>query len=249
MVIMLTYRCSLDCDHCLIYKTGPRGEHMSHWILECSMKLFEKTRSNQLGIAGGEPLEHPDFWNILADIRKKALRKGFSVKVATSGEPIDKDPSLIDRIASSAPVMFQITRTPPFYPPLEQSSALRELSNVYFYRLSHFYKSKKSQERGFKNHTAMIRERPYCEPAYRLAKHVSLSMDFGSFIRQWEGYQDVCTIHVHPDGSIRLGPIDNCRKVGHVVTMIEDFRKEGRHAMALMGANPCRACGMKGKVR
>jgi hypothetical protein len=248
MVIMLTYRCSLDCDHCLIYKTGPRGEHMSHWILECSMKLFEQTRSNQLGLAGGEPLEHPDFWDILADTRRLALRKGFSVKVATSGEPIDKDPALIDRIAASAPVMFQVTRTAPFYPKLEQREGLSKLSNVYFQSLFRFYNSKKAKERGFKNISAMTRKRPYCEPAYWLAKHMGLSMNFGAFVRQWEGYHEVCTVHVHPDGSIRMGPIDDCRKIGHVVTMIEDFRTEGRHAMGLMGENPCRACGMKGKV-
>ena len=248
MVIMLTYRCLLDCDHCLVYKTGPRGEHMSHCVLENALKVFEQTKSNQLGIAGGEPLEHPDFWDILAEIRRKGIQKGYSIKVATSGEPIDKDPSLIDRIAAAAPVTFQITRTRPFYPILEQRSALRQISNVYFRGLFHFYESKKTKERNFKNTTALKRDKPFCEPAYYLAKHVGLSMDFGAFVRQWEGYHDVCTIHIHPDGAIRLGPIDDCRKIGNVLTMSEDFRTEGRRAMAAIGARPCRACGMKGKI-
>ena len=249
MILMLTYRCSLDCDHCMISKTGPMGDHMSQWVLESSMNVFKKLRLNTLGIAGGEPLEYPNFWEVLAEIRKKSLVSGFAVKVATSGEPIENDTTLIDRVAKMAPVIFQVTRTEVFYPKLACFKELVKLPNVYKNDLLRYYPSKKSKERNYiKPSFAFTKNRIFCEIAWWLKKRIPPSLNFGAFIRQWEGYGDMCSIHVHPDGAIRMGPLDICRKIGNVVMMDNDFRDEGRRAMVAIGEQPCRACGIKREV-
>jgi len=234
----------------MIYTTGPDGEHMNIETLENAISVFQKTRSNVLGLAGGEALEHPDFWFIIDRLRDLSILNGFVVKVATSGEPFDKDHSLIKRAVDAAPVLFQVTRTSPFYGNLKTITELRNCSNFYFNSIDLFYNGKKSKERGFKKPKGYFeRQSLFCEPAWWLRKCIGKTNDFGSFIRQWEGIHSLCSVHIHPDGSIRMGPLDCCQVIGDVFSMDKDFTKEGMLAMDSIGDKPCRACGLKGRIR
>jgi len=253
MIIMLTYRCSLDCDHCMLYDTGPDGRHMSHEVFAAAMRLRRTIGSNQLGIAGGEAVEHPDFWSILAAVREQAIAEGFSVKVATSGEPFEKDPKLMDLAEKLAPVTFQVTRTIDFYGPLALRERMCKTSNFYFNELSSFYYSRKAKERGFVR-PLFVREREkvFCGPCYWLKKHTITELrpkNSAAFVRQWEGYHELCSLHVHPDGTVRLGPLELCRSVGDVVALERELREGGSGMLEAIGEKPCRKCGMTGEVR
>ena len=93
MIIMLTYRCSLDCDHCMLYDTGPAGRHMSREVFAAAMRLRHTIGSNQLGIAGGEAVEHPAFWPILTAVREQESPKVSRLRWRRAASRLKKIPN------------------------------------------------------------------------------------------------------------------------------------------------------------
>lgn len=82
--LMLTYKCTIACPHCIV-KAGPnrkeemRLEDALKWIDE--LKLFKNGYVVGVSLTGGEP-----FYNIekLATIADYAIEKGFVVSVVTN---------------------------------------------------------------------------------------------------------------------------------------------------------------------
>jgi MoaA/NifB/PqqE/SkfB family radical SAM enzyme len=246
MVIMLTYRCSLDCDHCLVSKTGPGAEHMSKETLEETLRVFKKIGSNDLGIAGGEPLEHPLFWEVVKTLRDAALEHGFIVRVGTSGALLR---GRLAEIKSLAPVAFQVTADFRFYPQLDFVDELRALKNVKVISyLSSIYVGEKAKRRGWKPPPGTkIREKNrYCVHANRLLKRGAGDANFRSFVRMWEALDGTCSIHVHPGGEVRMGPLDCCMKVTTIDELRADWKSASRAAMErIRTILPCGKCGLK----
>ena len=159
----------------------------------------------------------------------------------------------MDLAEKLAPVTFQVTRTIDFYGPLALRKRMRKASNFYFNELSSFYNSRKAKERGFVR-PLFVRERNrvFCGFCYWLLRHTRAELrpeNSVAFVRQWEGYHELCSLHVHPDGTVRLGPLELCRSVGGVVALERELREGGSGMLEAIGEKPCRKCGMTGEVR
>jgi len=250
MIIMLTYRCSLDCDYCMIDAVSPTGEHMSKETLDAALALFEHMGANVLGIAGGEPLEHPDFWEIIEGIRKKATKQGFAAKVATNGQMF-VNRGMRGRISALAPVRFQLTMTEGFYSTVQRPAWIYELRNVYRNDIHHYYLSKKARERGFVLPNNVWRKKiPFCSVSHLLCRELSSSRQesrtLRAFVRHWEGLDCTgCTLHVHPDGQVRLGPLDVCRSIGSVHELSGNQHEHNTPALRALYRGPCGRCGLE----
>jgi radical SAM protein with 4Fe4S-binding SPASM domain len=83
VMIELTYRCNLDCVFCY-NDTGQGGKPLSRGQY---LELLEELRSMQvlnLILTGGEPLAHPNFF----EIGRRARELGFVIRIKSNGHAL-----------------------------------------------------------------------------------------------------------------------------------------------------------------
>lgn len=100
--IELTYRCNFDCVHCYNVKEWVGGElSLSEWE-----RVFDELAAAGcliLTITGGEPLVHPQFF----EIAEAARRRHFAIKLLTNASRISEDAA--DRIAALRPLQVDVS--------------------------------------------------------------------------------------------------------------------------------------------
>jgi len=84
---IVTHRCNLSCLHCYQAEHGKDSGELS--LDEWTRVMDEAAAMGvlQLVIGGGEPLARRDFWELLAEARKRR----FAVKLFTNGTLVDAD--------------------------------------------------------------------------------------------------------------------------------------------------------------
>lgn len=83
-LLELTYRCNLDCFYCYNDR-GLAGEPLSR---EQWLRLLDDLAALQvlqITLSGGEPLAHPDFF----EIGGRARERGFVVRIKSNGHALD----------------------------------------------------------------------------------------------------------------------------------------------------------------
>jgi len=81
-----TSKCNLHCDGC--YRENRVNSHKPLSVIQHELDVFEKNRKTDgVSIAGGEPLLHPDIFEIVSMIR----RKGWKPIINTNGIPLTKE--------------------------------------------------------------------------------------------------------------------------------------------------------------
>ncbi len=70
--LQVTNRCNLQCRHCYIGE-GPHQD-LSIKQIQKGLEEFEEIQGLRLLLSGGEPLLHPDFWEINDALRNYAFR-------------------------------------------------------------------------------------------------------------------------------------------------------------------------------
>ena len=101
----ITHACNLRCSHC--YQTDYES-HMPREELFRALDSFgdlvrDRDVQPQVNLTGGEPLLHPDFFDLCAEIR----RRGWRLGVLTNGTLIDDDTAR--RLAGLSPVFVQVS--------------------------------------------------------------------------------------------------------------------------------------------
>jgi len=73
--IEITYKCPMECLHCSSRASLSNETYIpKEKIFEMIDKCKEHCGTTDVSLSGGEPFEHPDFWEILEYIKKKELR-------------------------------------------------------------------------------------------------------------------------------------------------------------------------------
>jgi len=70
--LQITDRCNLQCRHCYIGEGSHRDLSLKQ--IQQVLKEFEEIHGLRLLLSGGEPLLHPDFWEINEILRNHAFR-------------------------------------------------------------------------------------------------------------------------------------------------------------------------------
>lgn len=70
--LQITDRCNLQCRHCYIGEGSHRDLSLKQ--IQKVLKEFEEIHGLRLLLSGGEPLLHPDFWEINEILRNHAFR-------------------------------------------------------------------------------------------------------------------------------------------------------------------------------
>ncbi len=79
--LVLTKKCNLHCVHCSNNSGSNRAEWLSYKEVKNLLSQFQEMGVFEVAINGGEPLCHPDFFNIISLVKAK----GFPIHLNTNG--------------------------------------------------------------------------------------------------------------------------------------------------------------------
>lgn len=74
LLLHITDRCNLACAHCFQGAPGASAEELDHTAIAAVLDEFEAMQGLRLMVSGGEPMLHPDFWELNADIADRDIR-------------------------------------------------------------------------------------------------------------------------------------------------------------------------------
>lgn len=80
MLIQITNRCRMGCQHCLD-DSRPDGGMMSRDTLDCAVRFALYCRTRHVVVSGGEPTEHPD----LVEFCRRISDAGLSFSLCSNG--------------------------------------------------------------------------------------------------------------------------------------------------------------------
>ncbi len=87
LLLNITDKCNLACRHCYLGSSG--NKHIKLSLFEKAVSQFEEMGGMKLMLSGGEPLLHPEFWNLMEILPSCELR----VVILSNGTLIDEKAS------------------------------------------------------------------------------------------------------------------------------------------------------------
>ena len=215
MLLSITEKCRMNCPHCLDDAQENSTKIMDFKTFKRSLQFIAK-HDNFVMITGGEPTEHPQFWNYLEYVTKK-FKNDFIITVATNGMNLDKDDGIlyykIKSLSEIAPISFQVTCDKRYYTKyiIDKSNKIFSLPNVVL--VDNIGDKIYPQGRALKNNYDYFVKAPKCfnfRSAIRTCKDIDIAI---STLRS-RGYY--CTPQISYDGYIRCGESTLCPKVAHI---------------------------------
>jgi len=238
MLIRITNRCSMGCSHCFIEGSGPEGEHMDFATFQKAAKLSETIGSHVIIISGGEPLDHPEFFDFMVWLRGYGYARGphnpVVIFIASNGL-FALDEKLYDRL-NRLGLMVQVTNDRRFYP--RNLDLIRHKFEVdwisYTDEIQNVVPCRRVTESGLE----VNRISP---PCFNL-RSATRSLGLKKALYALEGaHGRVCCPSVNVDGSVSAGEMDTCHRIGTV----DDPFTEIEYELATM---KCDECGLKGNL-
>lgn len=101
----ITHACNLRCVHCYQeeYQSHMPREELFRALDQFTELVEGRDVEPQINLTGGEPLLHPDFYDLAAEIR----RRGYRLGVLSNGTLIDAEAAR--RLADLTPVFVQVS--------------------------------------------------------------------------------------------------------------------------------------------
>jgi hypothetical protein len=177
---------------------------MTHHTFEQALRFCRRyePRPSLVLLSGGEPTEHPRFYDMVRQAGRELKR--CVIIVASNGRWLDDD-RVRDRYLDLG-VMFQVTNDPRFYP--------RPIRIVYHPNLKYEHRigSVAPQGRAARNNIEGTRQSPGC---FNL-RSANLKLRFGKAIQLLRTQRKFCTPAIEPDGSVTAGESTDCQRIGNV---------------------------------
>lgn len=202
MLIRITECCRMGCSHCMIDAT-PKGQHMSFEMFEKAIRFSET--DFLLIISGGEPLEHPNFFEFAQMIKKSKFNQKM-VTILSNGMFLE-DEELRERVLDLG-FSIQITNDSRFYP-----RPIPNFSHPLICGIERKLRIVSPLGRAAKNHLSSGRHSPLC---FNLR---SVVRNFGNFrlgVLYLRSTGKFCTPSINVDGSISAGESNQCYRIGTV---------------------------------
>ena len=209
MKVDITYKCSMNCSHCLS-NCDERGQHMT---LDTFDKVIEFHRENYQGyilLTGGEIFEHPQIKEFIT----KAAENFETVMLLTNGQKISSDEELYNFVRDiilrhKGKILMQVTNDPRYYPQKlspHQQTMLRKIGVKHIEPVQGLY----PQGRALLNHKGAnwLTIAPKCANVRLLARQIYRY--FNEILEIMEQHGKYCTPTISPDGNIRLGESALC---------------------------------------
>lgn len=249
MLFHLTEHCSLNCGHCLLNAT-PSGKHASKEVINKTIEFAQNNPIGLLNVSGGEPTEHPQFFEVFELILKKLQGKA-RVLLASNGRFLEDDQftAQLVELHRQYPFFLQVTAIKGLYPHQEQTvAAFRRqmakhgLSEPYAMRIDeltvidHLGRARGKDWSHLK--TAGQRKAPNCFNPFSAARSGQVH-SLGEIYELLAAHGKFCKPLFAYDGSVYAGESTSCYKAGNILTDTpqEIFDK-------LKAGKPCGHCGV-----
>lgn len=227
MLLKITNKCTMGCNHC-ISDCKPDGIDMDIETFNQALKFLKSYRHTTINITGGEPMEHPNFWDIYMRIVNTFTTS--VIIVTTNGEWIDNN---IDEFSNkyqkaAGPFRYwQITRDRKYYP--------RQLSKGFIDKVKGICGDKifiqehiryiYPKGRAYENKIPYNMQGPLCFNIRSISNNVD---NFYQLIGLLALNKKHCTPSIEPDGSINLGESGLCPQCSNIwksdKEILEDIR-------------------------
>jgi len=204
----------------------PDGEHMSVETFTKVLALIKQHQLMFITVSGGEPLEHPDFFELIN------LAKEQTTVIVLSNGMFLEDQATRDRVLELN-VPLQITNDPRFYPKM-----ISKFKHPLFGYEDHI-RTIASLGRAKENGLVTNRIAPMC---YNLRSFVRKLNCFWQSVFQLRTMGKFCSPSINIDGSISAGESSCCHRIG----TIESSDRELTQNLLRM---ECNLCGMEDKLK
>lgn len=211
MLIKITRSCHNGCIHCC-NDNKPCDEHMTLDTFKDALLFAKKYDTNNIfgnEIAGGEPTEHPLFFEFI-DTYYEMYDKNFPLTIATNGhfllENADKIHKYLEKYKS---LSFQVSYDNRYYPKKLDitKKALRHKRIIIVTEISHIY----PQGRAITNNLK-ISDKIMCPPCVNLKlilEQINTS-SLNTVIRTMRSINKFCTLSIQYNGDLAFGEYDSC---------------------------------------
>lgn len=207
MMIKITQKCSMGCTHCM-NDAKSNGQHMDFSTFMNVIEFQKKHGGPACLITGGEPFEHPEFWDFI--LYAMAELPGVVITVATNGLAL-ADPANAALVETAYkkryPLLFQVSTDPEYYPiQLDTSLPIYHSKNVTLIdKIPKIY----PQGRAVTNNLKWSAIGSKCCNVRCVAKQLKDPTLFITNIMLLANNK-LCTPHIDIYGGIKLGESDLC---------------------------------------
>lgn len=236
MLIRMTNHCTMGCSHCMIDASGPKGVHMTEETFEEALELRKRLGSRIIVLSGGEPTDHPQFFE-LARKALKTIQDYACVFIVASNGLFALDERKFERMCRLVDdhhgyLMVQVTNDIKYYP--RNLMLIRHKFErphwTFVDNLLQLTPCRRTRE----NNRAVSRQSPSC---FNIHANTRLN-GLASALAGLEGLMRACCPSVNVDGTVRAGEMDTCAQVGTVADDLESIEEK----LVML---QCGACGLR----
>lgn len=236
MLISITEKCRMNCPHCMDDARADSDKFMTFDTFKDAVAFNDKYDKFTM-ITGGEPTEHPEFWNFLEYcINQKTTTS--SITVVTNGMNLETDNNARDKIERltklnpKVTLFFQVTNVQGLYPiKIQTHKSVFHMKNVVlFTSMNDIPMYPQGRAKG-KDYDFSAHKAPMC---FNIRSSVITSQELLKSITVLRSSAKFCTPQIGYDGSIKVGESTLCPAVSHIsksekeiVHDITEFRCKG----------------------
>ena len=207
MLIKITDKCSMGCNHCLSDCT-PNLRDMEWNTFVDAMDFVNKYCSllKPILISGGEPTQSGIFLNVIGYLIDKRIKN--PIIITTNGLWLSDNEWLVKDVKKFLPnCSFQIVTDPRYYPiHVNENSPIFSYDNVTLCRnVMHIY----PQGRALENNLPFRAKASKCFNIRAITKQLVEPYLF-DIIKTMDSFNKFCTPHIDIDGNIKLGESRLC---------------------------------------
>lgn len=213
MVISITEKCRMGCTHCMDDARADSDKFMTKETFIKALR-FNLKYDRSITITGGEPTEHPQFWEFMGIVADE-LKFNQIASICSNGMNFtDDDIPKVEYLKENCKgiILYQISSIKPYYP------IFIDLDQKIFKRKDFVVcrKLEKLDEMGrAAQHKNWIftSKAPTC---FNIRSIIRSTKDFPMAVSLLRSQNKFCTPQIAYDGSIKVGESTLCPPVAHI---------------------------------
>lgn len=238
MLFQITHKCAEGCPHCMI-DAAPDKPSADLKTVRQFLKFAKKLGARFVGVSGGEPLEHPQFFLVMETLLKNL--KGTMVVLMTNGRFLEDDKKTA-RLAKLQRKHFfgvQVSAIPELYPHAEQTAAAYKRQCGQFIepginlsdQLTVMTRLGRAAGKNW-SHLGPLYERKVTN-CFNVVYNAPKFETLGELVRMLEAQSNYsfCKPSVDPAGGVHAGESPHCRRIGTIwesdATLLGRLRQGG----------------------
>ena len=213
MLIKITEKCRMGCTHCLDDARTDLEHHMSFETFKKAVE-FSMKYDPCIFISGGEPTEHPMFWQFMDYLAEITPYKFYTVVMTNGMNLNDNDIEKVENLKNKfkGKLEWQVSSIRPYYPlRIDTDQKIFQRKDFSIVR-----KLEKLEKRGRASQHPKFLFNAKAPQCFNLRSIARKTRSLSETIKLLRAVQKYCTPSIIWDGSIVLGESRLCPKVATI---------------------------------